>query len=87
VHSRTRAQPLGLPMKWIASIAAIALAFIAALPTLPAQAQNNRSFVSAQGGSDSNPCTRLAPCWTFAFAQTVVGAFGDYDFAHIKGTV
>ncbi len=40
-----------------------------------AQAQNNTSWVSGTG-SDSNGCTRSAPCATFAFAITQTNAGG-----------
>jgi hypothetical protein len=38
-------------------------------------AQLYRSYVSGSSGVDSNPCTRLAPCATFAaaYAKTLVG--------------
>jgi hypothetical protein len=39
-------------------------------------AQNNRSFVSGLG-SDSNPCTRTAPCRTFARALLQTNAGGE----------
>src|SRR5437588_4826589 len=50
-------------------------------PVVPAAPANavvgtaQRSFVSAGSGSDSNPCTRSAPCRNFqaAIAQTVSG--------------
>jgi hypothetical protein len=50
----------------------IAFCLIAA----PAAAQNQRSFVAAQG-SDSNTCTFVAPCRTFAGAITQTSAGGE----------
>jgi len=66
-------------MERIAYLAAVALMFAAALPTTPAQAQNNRSFVSAQSGLDTNPCTRTSPCRTFAHALTQTNAGGEIN--------
>jgi hypothetical protein len=44
------------------------------LASIPAHAQTNRTFVSG-AGSDDNPCTREAPCRSFAQAitQTIAG--------------
>jgi hypothetical protein len=49
-----------------------------ALLAAPAHAQSTRTWVSGVG-SDSNPCTRTAPCqtWAGAFANTVAG--GEID--------
>ena len=60
-------------------IVAISLAFALVLPAASAQAQNARSFVSAQSGSDSNNCSRLTPCRTFAYAITQTNAGGEID--------
>jgi hypothetical protein len=49
------------------------------LHAAPAEAQNTRSFVSATSGSDSNACTRSAPCQTFAFAITQTNAGGEVN--------
>ena len=52
----------------------VTLAAVAALATLcaaAAEAQLARSFVSGLG-SDTNACTRLAPCRTFAVAAPVL---------------
>ena len=46
------------------SSAAIALCLYAA----PASAQATRTWVTGAGGSDANPCSRTAPCQTFAGA-------------------
>jgi hypothetical protein len=55
-------------------IAATGIAF--GLSTVPAAAQNYRSFVS-QEGSDSNNCSITAPCKTFAGAVTQTNAGGE----------
>jgi hypothetical protein len=59
-------------------ITAVGLALALALPALPAQAENTRSFVSG-AGSDSNPCTTGAPCRSFAQAITVTAPGGEID--------
>jgi Periplasmic copper-binding protein (NosD) len=54
------------------------LSAAAIVARVPAQAQNGtltRSFVSSTG-VDSNPCTIIQPCATFAHAYTMVGANG-----------
>ena len=56
-----------------------ALVVAAVLSSAPAQALNTRSFVSAQSGSDSNTCTRLSPCRTFAYAITQTSAGGEIN--------
>jgi hypothetical protein len=56
----------------------VVLAATAIVANTPVQAQNGsltRSFVSSSG-SDSNPCTIIAPCASFAQAYTKVGANG-----------
>src|SRR5262249_47816620 len=50
---------------WLATIGAVTLPLMG---RTPAQAQATRTWVSATG-SDSNPCTRTAPCLTFAGAM------------------
>ena len=55
----------------------IALAFLCAFQTAPAQAQS-RVFVAAFG-LDSNPCTFAQPCRTFQHAHDVVVANGEID--------
>ncbi|MGH6812151.1 MAG: right-handed parallel beta-helix repeat-containing protein [Methylocella sp.] len=57
----------------------VAGAFLACgLSAAPAQAGPNRTFVSGHG-TDSGPCTRAAPCRTFAFALTQTAAGGEID--------
>jgi hypothetical protein len=61
-------------MNNIITIVAIGLALAVALPTAPATALNDRSFVSPQG-DDSNDCTLGSPCRFFqaALAKTNPG--------------
>ena len=66
-------------MKHILSAAAAVLALAAVLSPGGATAQNARSFVSAQSGIDSNPCTRPLPCRTFAYAITQTNAGGEIN--------
>ncbi|HEV8014839.1 MAG TPA: right-handed parallel beta-helix repeat-containing protein [Stellaceae bacterium] len=67
-------------MKQIVVIAAaIGCALAAALPATAAAVQNTRSFVSAQTGVDTNPCTRTSPCRSFAVAITQTSAGGEID--------
>jgi hypothetical protein len=58
-------------MKHLVWAAGFALLLLAA----PAQAQSNRTWVSAVG-DDVNPCSRTAPCKTFAGAFAKTNAFG-----------
>ena len=48
------------------------------LPTAPAQAQASRTWVSGVG-SDANPCSRTAPCKTFAGAISKTAPGGEID--------
>jgi hypothetical protein len=64
-------------MKQIAIVVAVALAFVATLSSVPADAQPfSLTFVSGLG-SDSNPCTRTQPCLTFAHALVNTNAGGE----------
>jgi hypothetical protein len=55
----------------------LAAALAAVLPAIPAQAQVNRTFVSA-AGSDSNNCANVAtPCRHFAAAFAATAASGE----------
>jgi hypothetical protein len=58
---------------------AVGLALGGTLSVVPAEAQNARTFVSATSGLDSNPCSRTAPCRTFAVAIGVTNAGGEID--------
>jgi hypothetical protein len=42
-------------------------------------AQTIQTWVSAASGSDANPCTRMAPCLTFAAALARTAAGGEID--------
>jgi hypothetical protein len=66
-------------MKRIAHLTALVLTLAAAMLSAPARAQNTRSLVSAQSGLDTNPCTRSAPCRSFAFAITQTNAGSEID--------
>ena len=48
------------------------------LPVSPAQAQASRTWVSGVG-DDANPCSRTAPCKTFAGAISKTAAGGEID--------
>src|ERR1043166_2925032 len=48
------------------------------LSVLPASAQATRTWVSGVG-SDANPCSRTAPCITFAGAISKTAAGGEID--------
>src|SRR5215472_8856395 len=55
-----------------------AIAFAAFLKAEPAQAQATRTWVSGVG-DDANPCSRTAPCKTFAGAISKTAAGGEID--------
>jgi hypothetical protein len=57
---------------------------VSLLHAMPAQAQNNRSFVSSTG-SDSNPCTLAFPCRSFQIAFTVTNVGGEIDVLNTAG--
>jgi hypothetical protein len=60
-------------------VMATALALAAVLAAVPAQAQENRTFVSA-AGSDTNSCiSAAAPCRHFAAAYAATPAGGEID--------
>src|ERR1700760_1472284 len=48
------------------------------LGTAPAQAQATRTWISGTG-DDANPCSRTAPCKTFAGAISKTAAGGEID--------
>src|SRR6266566_4759552 len=54
----------------------LGLAFL--VPTAPAQAQASRTWVSGVG-DDANPCSRTAPCKTFAGAISKTAAGGEIN--------
>src|SRR5579863_9542952 len=59
-------------------VMAAGLALAVTLPTVSAQAQSPRTFVSAVG-SDSNPCSFAAPCRHFQAAVNATSAGGEVD--------
>ena len=58
------------------AIAATSLAFV--LPAAPAHAQASRTWVSGVG-DDANPCSRTAPCKTFAGAISKTAVNGEIN--------
>src|SRR5580704_11918554 len=52
--------------------------FVAGLTIAPAHAQATRTWVSGVG-DDANPCSRTAPCKTFAGAISKTAAFGEIN--------
>jgi hypothetical protein len=58
--------------------ALIAFVFAAFVFSVPAQAQATRTWVSGVG-DDANPCSRTAPCKTFAGAISKTTASGEID--------
>jgi hypothetical protein len=66
-------------MKIVHLLAAFAaLATAALLSAAPASAQASRTWVSGVG-DDANPCSRTAPCKTFAGAISKTAAAGEID--------
>jgi hypothetical protein len=59
-------------------IAAALIAFCAVFSALPAHAQATRTWVSGVG-DDANPCSRTAPCKTFAGAISKTAAGGEIN--------
>jgi hypothetical protein len=62
--------------KWCASLFGIALLFVISAGS--AQAQATRTWISGVG-DDANPCSRTAPCKTFAGAISKTAAGGEID--------
>src|SRR6185503_19236298 len=60
-------------MAWLVASAALGLAYSA-----PAYAQATRTWVSGTG-DDANPCSRTAPCKTFAGAISKTAAGGEIN--------
>src|SRR5215813_8355920 len=56
----------------------IALAVVTLVSTVPAQAQATRTWVSGVG-DDANPCSRTAPCKTFAGAISKTAPAGEIN--------
>src|ERR1700761_7765658 len=66
-------------MRRIATLAILFLGFLAPmLASAPAHAQATRTWVSGVG-DDVNPCSRTAPCKTFAGAISKTAAGGEID--------
>src|ERR1700737_5064503 len=62
----------------ISVLAAMAFAICLSLFSMPANAQATRTWVSGVG-DDANPCSRTAPCktWAGAISKTAIG--GEID--------
>ncbi len=54
-------------------------ASVSATFSAPGAAPPSRTWVSAKSGNDANPCTRAAPCLTFAVALANTLAGGEID--------
>jgi hypothetical protein len=66
-------------MRCIALFILLAGLLIPVLPSAPAQAQAARTWVSGLIGDDTNPCSRTAPCKTFAAAISVTDTNGEIN--------
>src|SRR5438552_14854333 len=62
-------------MGWMHTLMAVGFGFIC---STPAQAQASRTWVSGVG-NDADPCSRTAPCKTFAGAISKTAAGGEID--------
>src|SRR6187402_29385 len=60
------------------SLVLFGLLAVVSLPTTSAHAQATRTWVSGVG-DDANPCSRTAPCKTFAGAISKTAAGGEID--------
>src|SRR4051795_6181078 len=65
-------------MRHIASLAIAAGCLVPLLVSAPASAQATRTWVSGVG-DDANPCSRTAPCKTFAGAISKTATGGEID--------
>src|ERR1700709_2551311 len=65
-------------MRHIASLAIAAGFLVPLLASAPASAQATRTWVSGVG-DDLNPCSRTAPCKTFAGAISKTAASGEIN--------
>src|SRR5215831_10673665 len=72
-HSRKKRGTLNL-----AALLTVFGCLAALLYAAPAQAQASRTWVSGVG-SDANPCSRTAPCKTFAGAISKTAAGGEIN--------
>src|SRR6201987_6097283 len=62
----------------LASLAVLGAVLVPVLSSAPAQAQATRTWVSGVG-DDVNPCSRTAPCKTFAGAISKTAASGEIN--------
>src|SRR5580704_19727516 len=67
-----------LMRKFTLALAILGTTLVPALYTAPAHAQATRTWVSGVG-DDANPCSRTAPCKTFAGAISKTAAGGEID--------
>src|ERR1700681_605349 len=63
-------------LQWVAALATFAISVTMLATTASAQA--TRTWVSGVG-DDANPCSRTAPCKTFAGAISKTAAFGEIN--------
>ncbi|WP_246229850.1 right-handed parallel beta-helix repeat-containing protein [Bradyrhizobium cytisi] len=68
----------GFIMRRLAFLAFAIGLFLPLLASAPAHAQASRTWVSGVG-DDANPCSRTAPCKTFAGAISKTAAFGEIN--------
>ena len=73
-----------LPMTRIRSLRSIALLLLSLLASHSLHAQSTRTWV-ASTGNDSNPCSRTAPCATFAGAIVKTAAYGQINVLDAGG--
>jgi hypothetical protein len=66
----------GMKNYWVKFLAVFAVLFV--LPATAANAQATRTWVSGVG-DDANPCSRTAPCKTFAGAISKTAASGEIN--------
>src|SRR5438309_4740618 len=64
--------------KFALALAILGTTLVPALYTAPAYAQATRTWVSGVG-NDANPCSRTAPCKTFAGAISKTAPGGEID--------
>ena len=62
----------------VLNVAMLAMVVVGVLYATPAQAQATRTWVSGVG-DDANPCSRTAPCKTFAGAISKTANFGEIN--------
>jgi len=65
-------------LKFTRSLGVLAATLVALMWVAPAQAQATRTWVSGVG-DDANPCSRTAPCKTFAGAISKTAVGGEID--------